>query len=538
MQRYLPLELADDADANARAAFAQRIDKEGRTLLATEGYFNARLQVTGEPATLVIQVEPGARTLVEQVDITLDGAVPEERKAALREAWALKTDAPFRQADWSGAKEGLLMTLMERDFPAARLLESRAAVDADHNRARLKIHYDSGAAYRFGALEISGLGRYSPELVARYNRQVKAGDPYDENRLTALQSALENTPYFTSVSVRMETVAAGEAGNVAPTENDVIVAPVQVTLREQSPHRLNLGAGVSSNTGARVEVNFRTADLFSRAWQLNSGVRVEQLKQSAYADIFLPPTPEDYHYAFGALVEHSDIRNLKLQTGSLGISRSHRQGSVENVLTLSYITEKEISEGLPQSRNRSLAINSAWTWTPRLAADAFWFNHVSQIQIGGAIRPISDQNFVRLYGETLHNFRLTPQNILTLRAEGGIVLADSRKGIPQNFLFRAGGTQSVRGYGYQSLGIREGDTTFGGRYLLTASGEFTHWLTNSPWGVAAFVDVGNAGDDKKTFRLQQGYGVGARWKSEAGAVGVDLAYGNNWHLHFALSLPF
>ena len=531
LRGYLPQELADDADADTRAAFVERMTKAGRALLATEGYFNAHLQATGESANLVIQVEPGVRTRIERVDIAIDGAVPEERKTALREAWGLKVDAPFRQADWTTAKEGLLMALMERDFPAARLLESRATVDADRNRARLQLHYASGAAYRFGALEITGLARYSPDLVARYNRQIKFGDPYDENRLAALQAALENTPYFTSVSARLN-LDESESGN------DVVIAPVQVRLREQAPHRLSLGAGVSSNTGARVEAGFRTADLFSRAWQLNSGVRLEQLKQSAYADIFFPPTHDDYRYAVGALVEHSDIRNLELQTESIGVSRSHRQGSVENVITLSYITEKEISDALQKSRNRALAINSAWTWTPKLAADAFWFNHVSQVQIGSAIRPISDQNFLRIHGSTLHNFRLNPQNTLTLRAEGGMVLANSRKGIPQNFLFRAGGTQSVRGYAYQSLGVKEGDTTFGGRYLLTASGEFTHWLDDSPWGVAAFVDMGNAGDDKKTFRLQRGYGVGARWRSEAGAVGVDLAYGNNWHVHFALSLPF
>ncbi|MDR1890539.1 MAG: BamA/TamA family outer membrane protein [Zoogloeaceae bacterium] len=530
LQRYLPLEMPDANDPDARAAFAERIDREGRALLATEGYFNVRLQLT---ENFVIQVEPGARALVEQVDISIDGPVPEARKAALREAWTLKAGAPFRQADWTAAKEGLLMALMERDFPGARLLDSQAEVDADQNRVRIRLHYASGAAYRFGALEIEGLARYSPELIARYNTQVKAGDPYDENRLAALQNTLENTPYFASVSVRLNTDAGEnrEAG-------DIIIAPVQVQLREQAPHRLNLGAGVSSNTGARVEVNFRTADLFSRAWQLNSGVRLEELKQSAYADIFFPPTPEDYHYALGVQVERSDIRNLELRTESLGLSRSHRQGSVENVLTLSYITEREISDALPQSRNRALTLNSMWTWTPKVASDAFWFNHVSQIQVGGAIRPISDQNFVRLYGATLHNFRLNARNTLSLRAEGGIVLVDSREGIPQNFLFRAGGTQSVRGYAYQSLGVREGSTTLGGRYLLTASGELTHWLADSPWGVAAFVDVGNAGDDKKTFQLQRGYGVGARWRSEAGAIGVDVAYGKNWHLHFSLSLPF
>jgi translocation and assembly module TamA len=541
LQRYLPLEIPQDADDDTLAAFAERIDQEGRALLATEGYFNARLRVTREslhdmPATWVVRAEPGPRALVARVELTIDGPLSEARKSDLLAGWALKAGMPFRQADWTAAKENLLMALMERDFPAARMVDSAAHIDAEQNRATLKIHYASGPAYRFGALEIEGLARYSPELIERYNRQVKTGAPYDENLLAALQGALENTPYFASVSVQLDIDAGKD-----DAAKDVRVAPVRVRVREQSPHRVNLGVGVSSNTGARVELDFRSADLFSRAWQLNSGVHLETLKQSAYADIFFPPTSQNYRYALGAQIERSDIRNLNLQTESLGLSRNRRQGRMENTIILSYVTEKEISDALPQSRNRALTVNSVWIWASLFAPDAFWFNHVSQIQLGAAIRPVSDQNFIRAYASTSHNFRLSAQNTLSLRAEGGIVLADSRAGIPQNFLFRAGGTQSVRGYSYQSLGVREGGATLGGRYLLTASGELTHWLKDSPWGVAAFIDVGNAGDDKKTFQLQRGYGLGGRWRSNAGIVGIDLAYGEatrNWHVHFALSLPF
>ena len=82
--------------------------------------------------------------------------------------------------------------------------------------------------------------------------------------------------------------------------------------------------------------------------------------------------------------------------------------------------------------------------------------------------------------------------------------------------------------------------TVGGRYLAVLSVEATHWLTPS-WGVATFVDAGDAADSVGALHLAVGYGLGARWKSPAGPIGVDVAYGErtgDLHLHFALAIPF
>ena len=103
-----------------------------------------------------------------------------------------------------------------------------------------------------------------------------------------------------------------------------------------------------------------------------------------------------------------------------------------------------------------------------------------------------------------------------------------------------GGTGSVRGYAYQSLGIKEGNATVGGRFLGVVSAEATHWL-NESWGIAAFVDAGDAVDQLEDVRLAVGYGLGARWRSPAGPIGVDLAYGQRTsrvELHFSLAIPF
>jgi translocation and assembly module TamA len=132
------------------------------------------------------------------------------------------------------------------------------------------------------------------------------------------------------------------------------------------------------------------------------------------------------------------------------------------------------------------------------------------------------------------------RDVFIFRAEGGATIADSRDGVPQDYLFRAGGSQSVRGYAYQSLGVQEGDATVGGRYMATLSAEYVRWFSPQ-WGGAAFVDAGDAGDDRGVFRLKSGYGLGARWRSPAGPLAVDVAYGretNKLRLHFGIAIAF
>ncbi|MDR2165308.1 MAG: BamA/TamA family outer membrane protein [Zoogloeaceae bacterium] len=530
LQRYLHLEAP--RDAVERDVLEARLIQQVRALLETEGYFDARVALTGPLDALVLTVTPGARSLVENVRVRIDGPVSPERREALRAAWTLGAGQPFRQADWDAAKERLLQGLLERDFPTARLSASEALVDASRHRVALEVVAESGPPYRFGAFEISGLARYPSWLVERYNDSIEPGAPYVESAIFELQNTLENTPYFSSVLLRLDTDATGTG------DDGSRVAPVRVDLREEAPHRAGLGVGVSSNTGLRLETNFQTADFLHRAWQFTGGLRLEQLRQSLFADVFLPPSadPKYRHlHAFGMLLEHSDIQDLELKTVSLGLNRRQKWQGIDLTLSLGYLAEKQTPRHQGSERTRALTVNSVWN---RQRAFTEGGGSVTQWQVGGAIRPVSTQNFARFYGRQQYAFNLGRRNTLHVRAEGGIVLASQRKGIPQNFLFRAGGSNSVRGYAYQSLGVQEGNVTLGGRYLLALSGELIHWLADSPWGIAVFADAGNAGDDRETFRLKTGYGVGARWNSPAGALGVDLAHGDRWRLHFAFSIPF
>jgi len=120
------------------------------------------------------------------------------------------------------------------------------------------------------------------------------------------------------------------------------------------------------------------------------------------------------------------------------------------------------------------------------------------------------------------------------------VAAQSREGIPSTFLFRTGGDQTVRGYDFESLGVRQGNAIVGGRRLLVGSAEYTHWIGES-WGLAVFADAGNAWDEGASFSPALGYGLGARFRTPIGPIRADLAYGEENHsfrLHFSVGYTF
>lgn len=518
-----------------RTALVRRTRREVTELLATEGHFSPeiRLDRSDERSWRLI-VEPGPRARIVDVSLGFEGelgddAAQAERRDALRRDWSLPSGQPFRQADWDRAKQRLLDAVSARRYAAARLTATRAEVDPEAATVRLSATIDSGPTFRLGSLQVSGMRRLPEDLVARYST-IDEGDIYDREALLAFQGALQSAPQFASVVVDIERDPA-LAGAV----------PVRVQVSEAQSQRVGFGAGLSSNTGYRVEAGYRHVNLFDRAWEFSSGLRLEQRRQAMYADLFFPPDRAQRRDSVGALIDHSDLEGLKISSQAVGVGRSTIRGDIETNITLRLQHEALRPDGAASSSHNTLTAN--WGWVRRAVDDLLdpRQGYVLEFQVGGGSSiALSAQDFARFYGRYQHYLPIGQTDVVVLRAEAGATLAPSRDGIPQDFLFRAGGAQSVRGYAYQSLGVSEGEATVGGRYLATGSVEYVRWF-RPDWGAAFFVDVGDAADSRAEFRLRTGYGVGARWRSPAGPLAVDLAWGHDdrrLRLHFGVAVAF
>ncbi|MDX5363891.1 MAG: autotransporter assembly complex protein TamA [Pseudazoarcus pumilus] len=528
-EQAVPERIAD------RIALIRRSRRDIGGLLATEGYFTPVIDFEREaPERWRIVVDPGPRATIAATDIRFEGHLAGDgeeaaaRRERLRAAWTLQAGQPFRQSDWDAAKQSLLYEVSTRDYATARIAASRAEVDAEAALVRLSVSVDSGPPFRIGALEVRGIERLPADFVARYSN-LREGEPFDRERLLALQGSLQNLPQLASVSVDIPR---------DPALADAV--PVRVQVSEAESRRLSLGAGYSTNTGMRAELGWRDVNLFDRGWELETGLRLEQRRQSLFADIFLPPTRDNVRDSFGAMADASDIEGLRTDRYAIGAVRAWTFGDDETALSLRYQRERLRPDGADDATNKALTASVSWTrrrvdnpLDPRSG-------YVLRGEIGGGAKSLlSDQDFLRLYARAAH-YLPVGNDTLILRGELGATLADSRDGIPLDYLFRTGGSQSVRGYDYESLGVKEGDATLGGRYLATASAEYIHWF-RPQWGVASFIDIGDAADSRRDFDAKVGIGVGARWRSPAGPIALDLAYGHDdqrFRLHFSVAIAF
>jgi len=510
-----------------------------RTLLATEGFYSpqitASISLQDQPIQIRFVIAPGPPTQVAQLNLSLQGAVaqtPEERDrllAQLRQAWQLPSGSVFRQAAWESAKRNALKTLLTGRFPAARITSSQAVVNPQTRQAMLSVTLDSGPAFSFGALHISGLQRYPASVVERLS-PIQPGAAYSQAKLLEFQARLQDTGYFRTVSVSADT---------DPAHPDNV--PVQVNVVENPSSKLGFGIGVSTDSGLRGQIEYQDLNVMQRGWRFKSLLKLETSLQSLNTELQLPRNELGYQDSINAFHERTDIKGVtSVRTGS-GVKRTRTKGRIETTLATQFQTEHLSIAGGGGNKLQALTLNYIWTYhnvnNPLFPTRGYVFS----AQLGGAARALlSDQDFVRGYTRAVYYLPLGQRDGLILRGELGGVLATSSNGIPSDFLFRTGGDQSVRGYPYLSLGVKQADAVVGGRYLAVGSVEYDHWLTEH-WGAAVFYDVGDAADTLPNLHLVQGYGVGARWKSPVGPLHLDLAYGQAVHalrVHFSVGVSF
>jgi translocation and assembly module TamA len=117
------------------------------------------------------------------------------------------------------------------------------------------------------------------------------------------------------------------------------------------------------------------------------------------------------------------------------------------------------------------------------------------------------------------------RTVLALRIQGGIAKGAGDYDLPPDQRFYAGGSETIRGYRYQSVGPQFADgNPRGGTAIAAASIELRQRFATN-YGAAVFVDGGEvSGADAPasgTFRI--GFGLGVRYYSPIGTIRADLA---------------
>ncbi|MES2535995.1 MAG: autotransporter assembly complex family protein [Pseudomonadota bacterium] len=515
-------------------------------LASTEGYFstNTKVEVDRASGTTVVRlrVDAGARTRVSQVDIDVTGAASRQspaQVAAIHRQWPLRAGEPFRQPDWAEAKQSGLEILHQVRYPAARIADSEALVNADRQQAALAISYDSGPLFTVGEPVISGTSRY-PERIIRNLNPLRIGEEYSVERLLEFQRQVLRTPYFSNVVVDIDK-------NPSNAER----APVQVAVTEFPTQRISGGAGFTTDTGAHLEGLYSHTDVLGRAWVLDAQTRLEQRRQFGALDLAMPPARGGFIHSMHGSIERTTLEGVDLRSRRLRVRRARTSDKRDTAYSIEYYRDKlEQLSGAPlppdivAEPGSHQALVAGFERTRRQVDDLLFprKGRMVFLQAGVAIKGVlTDQTFFRTYARLREYVPIGRRDLVILRAElGAVVTKGGNAAIPASLLFRAGGNESVRGYSYQSIGIERGGTVYPARYLATGGAEYQHWISER-WGGAVFYDVGLASDSWHGKSLFHGIGFGVRWHSPVGRLQADLAYGfqdNKIRPHLSLGAAF
>jgi translocation and assembly module TamA len=514
-----------------------------RQLLATEGYFSPTIEasladVGGVPVAR-FNIRLGDPVLVDAVDIRFTGDIAngphrsEQRMNRLRRQWSLDPGERFRQAAWDSAKNGLLKDLLLRDYPAAAIASSEARIDPSRRAATLRVEVDSGPLFTFGELQVEGLQRYPRSIIDELN-PIRPGDRYSQEKLSELQSRLQDSGYFRSA------FATAEIDPARPQH-----VPVRVELTENERKRLGLGIGFSTDAGARLQIRWLDRNFLQRTWRLDSEILVDRETRRIGGSVFLPAFKSGsfsgWHPSVNARVERTDITGELTDTLRFGARITSPIKTDEQVWGVSYLADRQRVRDV--FANNRQAFIATYIYTRRRVDNLLSprRGYVASVELDAGITGVStNSNLGRVVANAtwLNTFSRRWQPIL--RAQVGQVFLASRFDVPSDLLFRTGGDQTVRGYAYNSLGVPQNGAVVGGTVSAVLSAELVYWITPQ-WGAAVFTDAGDAADSWQDFSPKHGSGVGARWRSPIGPVNVDLAYAHETRkprLHFSIGYGF
>ncbi|MBC7611080.1 MAG: BamA/TamA family outer membrane protein [Polaromonas sp.] len=548
LQRYRAVTDLDDAELARLVLLAER---NVRNLVGTLGYFSPSIRITREGAasqrpTIVVAVDPGEATLIKEVNISFEGDIAQsvdsgtvKQRLDIQRNWRLPAGQRFTQDSWDEAKTQALRDLVARRYPAGKLAESLADIDAPSHSAMLGLKLDSGPLYRLGQMEVKGVERYNPVLVPRLAR-LKTGAIYDQQELLEAQQRLASSGYFDSATIFINP------------DSDPLATPVQVQVKEAKLQKIILGLGITTDTGPRVSLEHTHLRVPGTDWRAVTKLQLERKAPSLQTEWTSMPDEASWRWVALARAERVDDNELITQAQRLRFGRTQTSDRIDRNIYLQYDRSRVSGAGLTSNTAADTgdgsSISGNYVWTGRYF-DSLPFparGYGLGFELGGGVT-LTDkrQPYLRTVGRWL-GIQTLGTGRLAIRAEGGAVLANDSARVPSTELFRTGGDSTVRGYGYRDIGIKLASGVIGpGRYMTVGSVEWQRPLRRNglttEFENTFFIDAGAVGDKPQDFRPSVGLGTGIRWRSPIGPLQIDLAYGvkaRQLRLHTSVGFVF
>jgi outer membrane protein assembly factor BamA len=506
-----------EAERGIKAAYQER-----QYLTAEVG--PVREAEKGGQVRIAVPIKEGPRAVVSLV--RFEGATrPEED---LRALVAIKPGLPYDPNSVTLADQRLRDLYLRLGYPAVRVTPELTPSGVD---LIVTFRISEGDRVVMGPITITGLRRTRQGLV-RGQIDLKPGEPLDPRKLSNLERRLLDLGIFS------RAVVVAEPGNPSP---------IKVEVEEAAPYKLAYDLRYNTQEGGSGLVDGEAGNLFGSGFALGGRYRAgRQLRETRLslhipslwrlgdltASVFrlreelaqeLPPPPAPPTQPVFAVQKGVDVQQAVHAFHPLELLYGYRfkQVTVPSPIFVIPITPRVAgldASAVLNTRDSQLDPLRGQFYSATVALD--------HSALG------SDFSFIKGYGQAFLTRRFGTSLTWAQGYRLGLAAGFNGQRVPGitrlfSERFRAGGANSVRGYGTDLLGSIDDVTRepLGGEAVIVINQEL-RFAGPRNIGGAVFYDTGNVFDRIKDFNfsLRHSVGFGLRYGSAIGLVRVDLAF--------------
>lgn len=403
----------------------------------------------------------------------------------------------------------------------AEVSDQRIVAHHSEDRLSAALTLTPGPKLRFGSINVTG----NKDVRTRRIRTIaglEEGRDYDPEEIDRAVTRLRRTGSFASLNV-------AEAEEIGP--NDTL--PLAIEVVEQTPRRFGFGAEYSTVDGVRLSGFWLHRNFLGGAerFRVDSAIaglggETGGVDYSFGARYERPATPRADVDLFAELeFERLDEPDFTSDTTEFTLGFT-RYATDELVVTfgLGYLYS-DVTDDFGRETFTLLTLPLGAELDRRNdalnATDGYYLNLEVTPFMG--LSGTSSGGQLKLDARGYQNVSDTVT--VAARVQLGSLWGPSLTESPPFYRFYSGGGGTVRGQGYQSLGVDVAGNSTGGRSFLGLSGEVRTGVTEAI-DVVGFVDWGYIGAEEFpdfTGDSHAGAGLGLRYNTGIGPIRLDLA---------------
>ena len=507
----------------------------------------------GGAVDVTLKIDEGPWVKVTDINVEVAGPMD---LAELRQKWPLNPGDRFAEKPYDDLKNLYLNYLPNHGYPKVKM-RGRVYLDEETNTAKILLSVNPGPLCYFGKVRLKDPEKLeTPEPAVMEKLTFKTGQLFNQEKLFDTQRKLYATDLFRSVVLTPEQVPPQE-----PT------IPIVVELVEKKKRSLKVGLGYADEEKFRARLGLRYRNLWGGGRLLDLDARYSSLGYM-FSELFTNPVVFGSSFDF---VQQSGARRRDLP--GFNDRAFFTQSRLER--DIPWDLRVYFGHGLEFARPFNLPVETLirlqGTQPEKMYRASFALlglrqdttdSHIAPrrggiMSLGGEFAPTflgSGLQFVQSVLDWRRYHAIADSKFVAAgRVRVGLIQPiQSTTQIPISRLFFSGGANSVRGYKLDFLGPRNvGGDPVGGEAVLEFSleGRFPLPIYEKLGGVV-FLDAGNVFPRIHNLDLGQlkySPGLGLRYLSPIGAIGVDIAFPTNrinyqqdspYQLHFTVGYGF